>query len=58
MERALFDNAGFLAAARSLASERGPAAVTVESVTQRLNAPKGSLYYRFASRDALLGELG
>ncbi|SRR6266487_3721153 len=57
MGRAVFDNAGFLAAARSLASERGPAAVTVDSVTERLKAPKGSFYYRFASRDALLGEL-
>src|SRR5271156_2228251 len=57
MGRALFDNAGFLAAARALVSERGPAAVTIDSVTQRLKAPKGSFYYRFASRDALLGEL-
>ena len=57
MGRPLFDNAGFLAAARALACERGPAAVTIDSVTQRLNAPKGSFYYRFASRDALLGEL-
>src|SRR5271170_1051184 len=57
MGRALFDNKGFVAAARSLASERGPAAVTVDSVTARLKAPKGSFYYRFASRDALLGEL-
>jgi AcrR family transcriptional regulator len=55
--RALFDNGSFLAAARALACERGPAAVTVDSVTQRLNAPKGSFYYRFGSRDALLGEL-
>jgi AcrR family transcriptional regulator len=31
--------------------------VTVDSVTQRLKAPKGSFYHRFASRDALLGEL-
>src|SRR5258708_15229249 len=57
MGRSLFNNAGFLAAARSLACERGPAAVTIDSVTQRLKAPKGSFYYRFASRDALLGEL-
>ena len=57
MGRALFDNAGFLAAARTLACERGPAAVTIDSVTRRLKAPKGSFYYRFASRDALLGEL-
>src|SRR6202050_3412833 len=57
MGRAQFDQAGFLAAARALIGERGPQAVTVDSVTQRLKAPKGSFYYRFASRDALLGEL-
>src|SRR5215813_10230848 len=57
MGRPRFDSAGFLAAARTLACERGPAAVTIDSVTQRLKAPKGSFYYRFASRDALLGEL-
>src|ERR1700732_267348 len=57
MGRALFDNAGFLAAARALACERGPSAVTVDSVARRLKAPKGSFYHRFRSRDALLGEL-
>jgi AcrR family transcriptional regulator len=30
---------------------------TIDSVTQRLKAPKGSFYYRFTSRDALLGEV-
>jgi AcrR family transcriptional regulator len=57
MGRAQFDHAGFLAAARELVTERGPVAVTVDSVSERLKAPKGSFYYRFASRDALLGEL-
>ncbi|MGH6797819.1 MAG: helix-turn-helix domain-containing protein, partial [Roseiarcus sp.] len=57
MGRARFDQAGFLAAARELTSERGPAAVTVDSIAERLKAPKGSFYYRFDSRDALLGEL-
>src|SRR5580704_2019818 len=57
MRRPSFDTGSFLTAARSLAYERGPAAVTVDSVIARLNAPKGSFYYRFASRDALLGEL-
>jgi AcrR family transcriptional regulator len=57
MGRQTFNNAGFLAAARAIACERGPAAVTVDSVAERLGAPKGSFYYRFASRDALLGEL-
>src|SRR5271166_558250 len=57
MGRAQFDQAGFLAAARELIAERGPAAVSVDAVAERLKAPKGSFYYRFASRDALLGEL-
>src|SRR5579883_1004002 len=57
MGRALFENADFLSAARAIAAARGPAAVTVESVTAQLKAPKGSFYYRFASRDLLLGEL-
>jgi len=57
MGRPLFENEDFLAAARTLAAERGPAAVTVDSIAAHLKAPKGSFYYRFASRDALLGEL-
>jgi AcrR family transcriptional regulator len=57
MGRALFENADFLSAARAIAAARGPAAVTVDSVTAQLKAPKGSFYYRFASRDLLLGEL-
>ena len=57
MGRAQFDQADFLAAARALIAERGPQAVTVDSVAERIGAPKGSFYYRFASRDALLGEV-
>jgi AcrR family transcriptional regulator len=57
MGRAQFDHSGFLAAARELIGERGPMAVTVDSIVERLKAPKGSFYHRFASRDALLGEL-
>jgi AcrR family transcriptional regulator len=57
MGRAQFDQAGFVAAARALIAERGPQAVTVDSVAELLKAPKGSFYYRFASRDALLGEI-
>jgi AcrR family transcriptional regulator len=57
MGRAQFDQAGFLAAARELIAERGPQAVTVDSVAERMGAPKGSFYYRFASRDALVGEV-
>lgn len=57
MIRPSFGHASFLAAARDLAAEDGPAAVTVSSVTERLGAPSGSFYYRFASRDVLLAEL-
>jgi AcrR family transcriptional regulator len=57
MGRAQFDHADFLAAARVLIAERGPAAVTVDAIVARLKAPKGSFYHRFASRDALLGEV-
>src|SRR5260370_5049781 len=57
MGRAHFEHADFLEAARTLAIERGPAAVTVGSVTQHLGAPIGSFYHRFASRDVLLAEL-
>jgi AcrR family transcriptional regulator len=53
----LFTSADFTAAARALVAENGPAAVTVDAVAARLGAPKGSFYHRFASRDALLGEL-
>ena len=57
MARASFDYADFLTAARELAAQGGPAAVTVLSITERLGAPSGSFYYRFASRDVLLAEL-
>ena len=57
MRRATFQKPDFLAAARTLASDKGPSLVTVDSVTERVKAPKGSFYYRFDSRDALLGEL-
>lgn len=57
MRRAIFHRDDFLAAAKCLASESGPASVSVDSVIQRLSAPKGSFYHRFTSRDLLLGEL-
>ena len=57
MARPSFAHDAFLAAARELAAEGGPASVTVGSVTGRLGAPSGSFYYRFASRDVLLAEL-
>jgi AcrR family transcriptional regulator len=55
--RPKFDKNDFLDAALAIACERGPLAVTVGSITERLGAPTGSFYHRFASRDVLLGEL-
>jgi AcrR family transcriptional regulator len=57
MGHARFEHADFLVAARELAAGHGPAGVTVGSVIEHLKAPKGSFYYRFASRDLLLGEV-
>jgi AcrR family transcriptional regulator len=57
MARPSFEHAAFLTAARDIAAQNGPAAVTVTSVTERLGAPSGSFYYRFPSRDILLAEL-
>jgi AcrR family transcriptional regulator len=57
MVRAAFQHTDFLDAALALAAEGGPSAATVGAITARLQAPTGSFYHRFASRDALLGEL-
>lgn len=47
----------FIDAALDLVSEHGPTGVTVSAVANRLGAPIGSVYHRFASRDALLARL-
>lgn len=55
--RAKFTHTDYLSAATAIAVEHGPAAATVASISQRLKAPTGSFYHRFASRDVLLGNL-
>jgi AcrR family transcriptional regulator len=55
--RAKFTETDFLAAAHAIAVEHGPAAATVASISERLKAPIGSFYHRFASREVLLGNL-
>jgi AcrR family transcriptional regulator len=57
MGRPKFADKDFLDAALAIAAESGPPAVTVGAITERLGAPVGSFYHRFASRDVLLGEL-
>ncbi len=55
--RAKFAEADYFAAALTIVAEHGPAAATVTSISERLKAPTGSFYHRFASRDVLLGNL-
>src|SRR5262250_306982 len=55
--RAKFTEADYHAAALAIVLEHGPAAATVASISERLKAPTGSFYHRFASRDVLLGNL-
>src|SRR5436305_7451459 len=57
MGRPKYSDGDFLDAALAIAAEAGPSAVTVGAITDRLGAPVGSFYHRFASRDVLLGEL-
>jgi AcrR family transcriptional regulator len=57
MGRPKFSHADFLAAALAIVAEEGPAAVTIGAVAERLKAPTGSFYHRFASRNLLLGAL-
>src|SRR4051795_5100491 len=57
MPKRLFEDADFLATARDLAAAGGPASVTVTSASERLGAPVGSFYQRFASRDVLLANV-
>jgi AcrR family transcriptional regulator len=57
MARPKFDDSDFLNTALAIAADGGPAMVTVGAITDRLKAPTGSFYHRFASRNALLGEL-
>jgi AcrR family transcriptional regulator len=53
----LFPKRMFLDAAASLVVSGGPAAATTLAILRSTGAPAGSLYHRFASRDALLAEL-
>ena len=47
----------FLKIATDLIAEKGPDAATTAEILRCAKAPAGSFYYRFASRDELLGEL-
>lgn len=51
------DEATILMAASALVAQGGPQAATMAAIGQAMGAANGSLYHRFASRDALLGRL-
>ena len=46
-----------LDAAAAIAADQGPTAVSMAAVARRAAVPSGSLYHRFPSRAALLGDL-
>lgn len=52
-----FSRGDMLRAARDLAADVGPHAVTMASLAAELGAPTGSIYHRFESREHLLAEL-
>jgi AcrR family transcriptional regulator len=54
---ALHDTETLLDVALAIAADRGPASVTIASVSAAGGAPSGSLYHRFDDRAALLGQL-
>ncbi|WP_134046000.1 TetR/AcrR family transcriptional regulator [Amycolatopsis arida] len=54
---AKFTEDDFLDAALSLLAEGGTGAATITKVAERMAAPVGSVYHRFASRDLLLARL-
>jgi AcrR family transcriptional regulator len=51
------DADALLDAAAAIVADKGPAAVAMAAVARRAAVPSGSLYHRFPSRGALLGEL-
>jgi AcrR family transcriptional regulator len=52
-----FSEAQILDATAALVAAGGPGAATIGAIGNMLNAPSGSIYHRFASRDGLLGRL-
>ncbi|MCC6750500.1 MAG: TetR/AcrR family transcriptional regulator [Deltaproteobacteria bacterium] len=51
-----FSHDQLIQAALHLVADHGPTAATIGAIAGRVGAPVGSIYHRFASRDALLAE--
>jgi AcrR family transcriptional regulator len=54
---AYFQHEEFLNAAIQIIAKEGLGALTIAALAKRINAPVGSVYHRFPSRDALLAEV-
>lgn len=52
-----FSQDQILDAGLALVAERGPGALTITAIAERIGAPTGSIYHRFGSRDLLAGHL-
>jgi AcrR family transcriptional regulator len=55
--KAYFSNEQFIKAALKLIAEDGLGAVTVATLAKSINAPIGSVYHRFSSRELIMAEL-
>jgi len=55
--KAYFQHEEFLDAAVQIIAKDGLGALTIAALAKRVNAPVGSVYHRFPSRDALLAEV-
>ena len=53
----IHDTEALLATATALVAAHSPAGLTMAGLAAAAGAPSGSLYHRFGSRDALLGEV-
>ncbi|QYG91731.1 TetR/AcrR family transcriptional regulator [Iamia sp. SCSIO 61187] len=54
---AKFTSTDILDAAADLVAQGGPTMATVAAISDRLQAPSGSVYHRFATRDLLVAQL-
>ena len=55
--KAKFAEADFLDATLRLVAEGGPASATISAISEELEAPIGSVYHRFPTKEVLLAEL-
>jgi AcrR family transcriptional regulator len=55
--RPKFSSEQIVDAAEEILASDGPGATTVVAIAEHLDAPSGSIYHRFASRDLILGHV-